>query len=123
MRANKLTGKTMSPIRLIALAAAVFAAGGCAPLRKDFTRGEAKTCEVHQRIMDKTAVPVHYGLMSVSARDDALYAASTNAFPHAKASLNPGCNVQRTREAIIYTCAECVRLRHQWEAAYDSKRH
>jgi hypothetical protein len=113
----------MSPIRLFAFAILAFAAGGCAPLRKNYTRGQANICEVHHRNMDKTVVSVHYGLISVSARDDALYVASTNAFPHAENSLNPGCNMQRTREAIIYTCGECVRLRHEWEAAYDSKRH
>ena len=101
---------------------AVFVTVGCAPLRKNFTRGEANICEVHHLRMQKTVVPVSYGLRSFTPRDAAMYSASTNNFPHAETHINPGCTPKRTREGIIYTCAECVRIRNQGEEDYDSKR-
>jgi hypothetical protein len=110
------------PAHSFVTALAILVAVGCAPLRKDFTRGEANICEVHHQKMQKTVVPVTYGLESVTPLDAALYSAGTTSFPHAKTHLNPGCTPQRTREGIIYTCAECVRIRTQLEANYDSKR-
>jgi hypothetical protein len=87
----------------------------------DYAKGAARVCEVHHREMEKTIVPIHYGLGIVTPRNEAMYSASTNGFPHAPDSVNPGCAVQSPREAVIYICPECVKLRQQWEADYDSK--
>ena len=106
---------------LVAFAIALCIAGGCATRQADYIKGKADVCEVHHRKMDKIVVPLHYGLMSFSSRSQALYSVSTNAFPHAQDSLNPSCVVSSQREAVIYRCPECVRVRHQWETDYDSK--
>ena len=105
----------------IAFAIVLYIASGCATRQADYTIGKAGICEVHHRTMDKTVVPIHYGLMPFPPRSQALYSASTNTFPHAQDSLNPSCVVSSEREAMIYTCPECVSVRHQWEADYDSK--
>src|SRR6266849_3115798 len=110
-----------TPIRSLVFTIGIFIVAGCAPLRKDYTRGEANVCEIHHQTMEKSVVPISYGLMFVTPRGAAMYPASTNTFPHAETYLNPGCTVHRTREAVIYTCPECVRIRHQWEEDYDSK--
>lgn len=96
-------------------------ASGCASYREDYTRGKQNTCEIHHIKMDKTVVPVHYGLTTVDARGAAMENVSGTAFPHAEDSLNPGCPVQRTREAVIYTCSECMRARRAWETDYEAK--
>jgi hypothetical protein len=94
---------------------------GCATRRVDYTVGKPAVCEVHHCAMDKTVVPIHYGLMPFPPRSQALYAARTNSFPHADDSINPGCVVSREREAVIYTCPQCVAAQHQWETDYDSR--
>ena len=106
--------------QFIACTIAVFIFAGCATHRKDYTGGKANVCELHHQQMQKTIIPIYYGLMPVRPRDAAMYSASTNGFPHAMDSLNPGCGVRSAREAVIYTCPVCVRARHQWEADYDS---
>jgi hypothetical protein len=110
----------LTTVILVAVAA-LSSIPGCATRRLDYTKGETSVCEVHHQKMTKTVVPVHYGLMTVTPRDGALNSASTNAFPHAEDFVNPECMVRSQREALVYTCLECVRARRQWEANYDSR--
>ena len=94
---------------------------GCA-VQRDCTTGTSAVCEVHYCRMERTVVPIHYGLMPFAPRSQARYAASTNSFPHARDSINPSCEVSREREAVIYACPQCVAARQQWETDYDSRR-
>ena len=103
------------------LAIAIFIVAGCATGRMDYTGGRPDVCEVHHQQMQKTIVPAYYGLMPVTPRDAAMYSARTNTFPHAEDSVNPGCDPRGPREAVVYSCPECVRVRHLWEADYDAK--
>jgi hypothetical protein len=105
----------------VSFAITILVAAGCVSHRKDYTRGETDICEIHHQKMQKVMVPAHYGLMSVTQRGAAMYSASTNTFPHAEDSVNPGCDPRGPREALIYNCSECVKVRHQWEADYDAK--
>lgn len=109
------------PIHTVVLAIAIFVVAGCATGRMDYTGGRADVCEVHHQQMQKTIVPAYYGLMPVMPRDAAMYSARTNTFPHAEDSVNPGCDPRGPREAVVYSCPECVRVRHLWEADYDAK--
>jgi hypothetical protein len=86
----------------------------------DYTSGKIAVCEVHHQKMIKIVVPAHYGLMDVTPRDAALDSARAIAFPHAEDSVNPGCTPRGQREALVYTCPDCVEVRHRWEANYDS---
>jgi hypothetical protein len=95
---------------------------GCAAHRLNYTKGESTICEVHHLKMIKTVVPVHYGLMTVTPRNEAMDSARSNGFPNAADSLNPGCTVRRQREALVYTCPECVKTRIRWQANYDSRK-
>jgi hypothetical protein len=103
------------------LAVAIFVLGGCATGRIDYTAGKSSICEVHHYRMQKTLVPAYYGLMPVTPRDAAMYKASTNMFPHAEDSVNPGCDPRGPREALVYNCPECLRIEHLWEADYAAK--
>jgi hypothetical protein len=119
-----LTNNIVSPLRTMRiLLTLLMAAGfvGCAT-KRDYTVGASAVCEVHHCTMDKTIVPIHYGLMPFPPRSQALYAASTNSFPNADDSINPSCRVSRKREALIYTCPQCVVARQKWETDYDSQR-
>jgi hypothetical protein len=109
------------PTHSVVLAIAILVVAGCATGRMDYTGGRADVCEVHHQQMQKTIVPAYYGLMPVMPRDAAMYSARTNTFPHAEDSVNPGCDPGGPREAVVYSCPECVRVRHLWEADYDSK--
>jgi hypothetical protein len=109
------------PTHTVVLAIAIFIVAGCATGRMDYTGGRPDVCEVHHQQMQKTIVPAYYGLMPVTPRDEAMYSARTNTFPHAEDSVNPGCDPRGPREAVVYSCPECVRVRHLWEADYDAK--
>ncbi len=105
-------------MRVLLILFMVVAIVGCAT-RRDYTAGESAVCEVHHRTMEMAVVPIYYGLMPFPPRSQALYAASTNAFPHARDFINPSCVVAREREALIYTCPQCVAARRQWETNFD----
>jgi hypothetical protein len=114
--------KTRTRVSSVILVAAMLCSNlGCATRRLHYTKGETDLCEVHHQKMSRSVVPVHYGLMKITPRDAALDSASTNAFPHAEDFVNPGCMVRGQREALVYTCPECVEARHKWEANYDSR--
>ena len=109
------------PTRPVVLAIAIFTVAGCSTARIDYTGCRPDVCEVHHQQMQKTIVPAYYGLMPVTPRDAAMYFARTNTFPHAEDSVNSGCDPRGPREAVVYSCPECVRVRHLWEADYDAK--
>src|SRR2546430_69928 len=93
----------MSLQRIFILFSALLLVAGCA---SNFTHGESDVCEIHHSQMGKTRVPIHYGLIRPGERARARYAASTNAFPHARDWLAGGCVVSSSspRRAVIYTC-------------------
>jgi hypothetical protein len=101
------------------LLAGLLLVAGCATLREDYTSGESEVCKVHSLRMSKTVVPIKYGLIQPSERSLARFAASTNSFPNADDWVWGGCCVDSARQAVIYTCLECKRLRARWEADYD----
>jgi hypothetical protein len=73
---------------------------------------------MHQTLMVKTNVPIHYGLMPVTP----MYEASVRLFPHAQDSVNPGCMIETPKWATIYNCPACVEARRLWELSYSGKR-
>ena len=108
-------------IHTVSLAIAIFVVAGCATGRMNYTGDRADVCEVHHQQMQKIIVPAYYGLMPVMPRDAAMLSARTNTFPHAEDSVNPGCDPRGPREAVIYSCPECIKVRHLWEADYDAE--
>lgn len=88
----------------------------------DCTITQSAVCEVHHTQMNKSTVPIHYGLIRPDERARARYAASTNAFPHALEWVGGGCVVDTPKRAIIFTCTACKTARQQWEHDYDTKR-
>jgi hypothetical protein len=106
---------------VVALVVATLSVAGCATGRIDYTYGKWGVCEVHHQTMQKAIVPAYYGLMPVTPRDEAMDSIRSKTFPHAEDHLNPGCDPRGPREAVVYSCSECVRVRHLWEADYDAK--
>jgi len=84
----------------------------------DYTVGESALCEVHHIKMTRAEVPISYGLPFVDANALARYAASTNAFPHARKYVLGGCCVSpdSPTNVIVYICPECRKAANEWEA-------
>src|SRR5690349_2357546 len=94
---------------------------GCASNR---TRGESDVCGVHHSRMSKTSVPIRYGRLATSEREDACYIVSAKEFPNAKEWIGGGCMVPMfpSRQAVIYTCQACKTARQKWEHDYDARK-
>jgi hypothetical protein len=68
--------------------------------------------------MTKTNVPIDYGLYRLNKWGEALFAASSNNFPHAQNKVEGGCIVDTPTEATIYICSQCQQARQQWESEH-----
>jgi len=88
----------------------------------DYTKNESATCEVHHIQMERTVVPIAYGLILPGAGAQARYAASTNSFPHAETFVLGGCSVivgYSATNAVIYTCPVCKKMAARWDSKHD----
>ena len=94
---------------------------GCASNR---TRGQSDVCEVHHARMSKTSVPILYGKLAPSERENASYYTAITNFPHAKQWIGGGCMIPMfpSHRAVIYSCEACKAARQQWEHDYDTRR-
>jgi len=111
----------MKQLHSLLLIAIVTIFVGCDKTTVEGTRGKSDICEIHHVQMVKKKVPIAYGLFSATPFSLAYHAASTNSFPHAEDVVGGGCVVDTTKWAIIYSCPECERIRHQWELEYVKK--
>jgi hypothetical protein len=86
----------------------------------DYTIGESSVCGLHHVQMNRTAVPIAYGLLVFDVRYRAKYVASTNLFPHADTFVLGGCYVSADspKRAAIYTCPECKIAAAKWDSAW-----
>lgn len=112
----------MRKILHIALVCLALGLTGCDKSRADWTKGASATCEVHQRRMIKTKVPIEYGLMRLNEYGRARQAASTNSFPHAQECVLGGCIVGTATQAVIYVCPDCQKALQNWGAARESNK-
>jgi hypothetical protein len=89
----------------------------------DYTAGESAVCEIHHVQMERTVVPIGYGLILPDAKAQARYAASTNAFPHAETFVLGGCVVSddSPKSAVIYTCPACKKAASRWDSDYAKR--
>jgi hypothetical protein len=86
----------------------------------DYTVGVSTICEIHHIQMQRTTVPIAYGLLSVDAQAEAKYAVSTNSFPHAETFAFGGCVVSdhSPKNAVIFICPECKKTAARWDSVY-----
>jgi len=87
----------------------------------DYTVGQAPICEVHHIQMQRTSVPVVYGLLELTASAQARYEAGKTAFPHAETWVGGGCvsSPDSATNAFIYTCSECKKAASKWDSQHD----
>ena len=93
------------------------------PIR-DYTIKSSATCEVHHTQMQRTVVPIAYGLIRPDMLAQARYAASVKSFPHAKTFVAGGCCVMvgySATNAVIYTCRECKKAASRWDSDYGKR--
>jgi len=87
----------------------------CCMFRRDYTKGQPNTCEVHGTIMDRKVVPLAFGLPPTPLPP--LAEALRISFPHAEDQAEGGCVVPlcRPKDALIYVCPRCVAARKAWD--------
>ena len=102
------------------LLAAVTLLAGCGTQIPDYTVGKSETCAVHQVKMNKTPVPIMYGLPDWNEKTTARSKASAN-FPHAGTPPEGGCFVdsRSPKQAMVFVCPECQRQAGAWSSGYD----
>ena len=93
---------------------------GCSQLPpKNYTHGASSRCDVHGVEMQRTVVPIYYGLPAIPLDQDYLRAldeATKSAFPHAQEFVEGGCVVKfgTPSRAAIYVCPCCRSARKDW---------
>lgn len=106
---------------------AVGLSSGCTLLPpRNYTHGASSRCEVHEVQMNRTVVPIYYGLPAIpldEAYRHALAEATKSAFPHAQEFVGGGCikRLGAQRSASIYVCDRCCLAKQDWLSHHSPK--
>jgi hypothetical protein len=67
-------------------------------------------CKAHHEQLRKATVPVLYGLMPATSHKKT----EERLFPNAGASVEAGCLVMPTKDAIVLQCQKCIAAKTKW---------
>jgi hypothetical protein len=68
-------------------------------------------CEIHDYILLRANVPIHYGLISI---DDEFIEAREKLFPNANTSVMGGCVLEDESEMELLICEKCREAETKW---------
>ena len=119
---NSAMGKTASTGQTVEIGFTKFMTERQPPT--DLTEGESDICSVHHIQMQRTSVPIGYGLFIEDKVAQSRYEASKTAFPNAKTWVAGGCVViegYSPTNAFVYICPKCKIAALSWDSKHDNR--
>lgn len=100
---------------LILVCGTVWTLTGCSGIQ-GAGKGADKVCTVHQVPLQKTKVPIAYGMPMWSDYDQKVREESSRSFPHSAVHVEGGCIVEKNapKQAAIWQCPKCVQAKAEW---------